>query len=454
MSLVVKEFQTKVHPHGKKWWRYRYEYTLVESLVLAFALIVLYICQWVLSGISFFKKFKFYNTGLTKQLYRYAWAYFTFDAASLMVMTTIAYMLYMPWGEKNIFDVGGKALHKAIGGYCNVPYEGFSWLLMFLDVQFQLFCCFALYALFLVFVTHNFIRAVEDWKHYDENPNETKERAPMNDYLLQQFQEIVDRRVAKSTDLQRAFDVARLSYIKESGQKIRAQLRSEDSPEKFDFKAHIFLIDVLGKALEYFVETSFHTFVFLIGSSLIVAFLAHHFKLAFMYFLPFFLIVGFGLFAAGYLIGRQLRHDDHTFPPWVTKMHGYCRKVQIAFYCIFFSFSRLLLSNDIYMDYPRVYLAAFLGLLLMLLLCWVVLPGLIKATIILSSLPHDSDVERFMNVLKNVSLWYTTENCQECGIRQAPPGMSASRQFAMGTDEPTEMIASSRSSVSGTMSFR
>merc|ERR1719409_1550754 len=137
MKASVQKFEKGVHPHGRKWWRYRYEYTLVESIVLAFSVMFLYLVMWVLAGVSFFDKFKFYNIGITHRLYRYAWGYFLFHAAALMVMVTLAYMLYMPWGEYNIFDFSAKVFHRAVDGRANVPYLGYSWLLMVLDVQFQ-----------------------------------------------------------------------------------------------------------------------------------------------------------------------------------------------------------------------------------------------------------------------------------------------------------------------------
>jgi len=88
MKQAVNNFETEVHPHGYKWWRYRYEYTVVESIVLAFSVLVLYLTMWLLHGVSFHGVHKFYKTGLPQRFYRYAWVYFMFNAAALMVMVT------------------------------------------------------------------------------------------------------------------------------------------------------------------------------------------------------------------------------------------------------------------------------------------------------------------------------------------------------------------------------
>merc|ERR1719440_2315312 len=71
MDKEVNSFEGDVHPHGRKWWRYRYEYTLIEGPVLAISVMLMYFLMWVLAGASFMEKFKFYNIGLTGRLYRY-----------------------------------------------------------------------------------------------------------------------------------------------------------------------------------------------------------------------------------------------------------------------------------------------------------------------------------------------------------------------------------------------
>merc|ERR1719329_2054709 len=116
MAVAVDKFEKGVHPHGNKWWRYRYEYTIAEALVLAAFIIILYFVMWVLAGVSFFGKYVFFQIGLTNRLYRYAWGYFVFHAASLMVMVTVVYMLYMPWGKYNPYDVVAKKLHEIVDG--------------------------------------------------------------------------------------------------------------------------------------------------------------------------------------------------------------------------------------------------------------------------------------------------------------------------------------------------
>jgi hypothetical protein len=422
MNKAVSGFEGEVHPHGRKWWRYRYEYTLVESLVLAFSVMLLYLFMYLLHGASFFGKFKFYNAGLTSRLFRYAWGYFVFHAAALMVMVTLGWMLYMPWGEGNIFDVCAKAFHEMVNGRFNVPFLGYSWLLMILDVQFQLFVTFALYAVFIIFVTCNIARALDDWRDIAENALPSSNRLKVNDMLYNDFQDILTSRIAKSDNFKRVFSNVKLRY--------HALGMEFDHQQGFhDFKLHLYLTDAFGKSLEYLVEVSLKANVFLACCALCFALLAHHYQVAFMYFLPIFIVLGIVIFSCSYIVSRTLRDNNHKHNLDSITVHAYCRSVQLVMYAIFFSFARLVLSSDIFIDYPRVYLSALVGLVVTLFLCWFMAGEVIKETVISLVLPHHTQEARFQMNLQHVAYWHTTENCHECGVRQAPVHASLSREW-------------------------
>jgi len=434
MVGAVDGFEKGVHPHGKKWWRYRYEYTLIESYVLAVSVLLLYLVMYLLHGVSFFDKFKFYNVGLTSRLYRYAWGYFVFHAAALMVMVTVAYMIYMPWGKYNLFDYLAPWFREVIDTMfpgANVPYLGYSWLVMVLDVQFQLFVCFTMYALFIVLVTRNFARALDDWKAFSVNAatsgDASARRLPINDYHYKDFFEIMTHRVRSEPSFHQVFGDVRLRFRAVEG------IDSHRQSGFNDFQLHLYFTDNFGKALVYLVEVSWRANLFICIAALCFAFLAHHFQVAFMYFLPVFIVLGVFIFACSYLVSRSLRYHDHKQPLEHLTVHAYCRSIQLVLYAVFFSFSRLILSHDIFTDYPRVYLAALVGFLVAMFLAWVVAGEIMKATILAVILPHYSQQERFKMNLQHVAYWHTTENCHECGVRQAPTHASVNREWA-GTD--------------------
>jgi hypothetical protein len=430
MEGEVAGFESGVHPHGKKWWRYRYEYTLVESLVLAFVVMTLYCAMCLLHGVSFFHKFKFYKIGLTARLYRYAWGYIVFHAAALMIMSTITYMLYMPWGPTNIFDMGAKAFHEAVDGRANIPFLGYSWLIMFLDVQFQLFVCFLIYALFVVFVIFNFQTALEDWKKLCDR-GVSADLRPANVKLYNDLSDILQMRVQKTRSLQRLFNQMKLRMPNVAGPEAFEQ-------DWYDFKLHLYLTDALGQALEHLVEVSLKTNIILACSALLVALLAHHFQVAFMYFLPIFVSLGFVFFAVAFAVGYQLmrhaRDHEKDQPLKILTLRFYCRSIQMVLYCVFFSFSRLLLSNDIWTDYPSVYLGAAIGLLVTLFIAWYACGHLMKYTICAMVLPPQINEDRFRKNLQQVGYWYSTSTCHECGVRQFAHLASYNKDWASSGD--------------------
>merc|ERR1719271_1108383 len=107
-----------------------------------------------------------------------------------------------------------------------------------------------------------------------------------------------------------------------------------------------------------------------------------------MYYCPFFIAGGLVLLAGSWFVSVQLRHEKHGLNFDYLNVHSYCRTIQILNYAIFFSFARLLLSNDIYSDYPRVYMAALIGLIAVMLLHWFLGTDIMKATLAHVSLPH------------------------------------------------------------------
>lgn len=427
MNNAVDKFEKEVHPHGFKWWRYRYEYTIVESIVLAFSVMVMYLCMWILHGVSFFESHKFYKTGITQRLDRYAWGYFVFHAAALMIMVTVAYMLYIPWGKQNIFNIFAEAFHDFIDGQFNVPFLGYSWLYMVLDVQFQLFVCFAMYSLFLVMISHKYKKALEDFKALGDERDDL-DIEPCNKQLYNHLESIMKRRVESSPEHINLFTSLKLSF--KGVQTLHKPLEAGWN----DFRLHLYLTDGLGKSLEYLVQVSLTTNVFLACSSLVVALLAHHYQVAFMYFLPGFVVLGFAMFIASYFVSRHFRalseKDDHNTPAKYVTVHSYCRAIQVMLYCVFFSFSRLLLSNDIFEFYPMVYISALLGLAVCMALLMVFAGRLIKETVCALILPPHLEQDRFKTNLEQVVFWHTTQKCHECGAQQFPLHASLSHEWA------------------------
>jgi len=429
MNQAVTKFETQVHPHGYKWWRYRYEYTVVESLVLAWSVMVLYLTMWLLHLVSFSQIHKFYKTGLPPLFYRYAWVYLVFHAAALMCMVTTAYMLYIPWGKQNIFNWFAEATHDFAGDDVNVPFLGYSWLYMFLDVTFQLFVCFCLYSLFIVMVASNFITALQEWKALDSRNGQDTPRGSTysNVAIYRNLDSILKRRVRNTPAYKQMFLDLKLRLPGVDG-------LDEQLPGWHEFKLHLYLTEGLGKSAEYLTEVSLTTNAFLAGSTLIVAYLAHTFELAFMYFLPWFVALGFLIFICGYAVSRYFRmlsdRDSHKVEAKYVTVHSFCRCVQILLYCLFFSFSRLLLSNDIFESYTAIYISALIGLIVIMALLAVFAAEIMKETVCALILPPHVSNAFLRKQLQQIVLWHTNEKCHECGSEQFASHSSLSKEWA------------------------
>jgi len=370
----------------------------------------------------------------------------------LMVMVTTAYMLYIPWGKQNIFDIFAEVFHNVVDERFNVPFLGYSWLYMVLDVQFQLFVCFSLYSLFLVIIASSYKKALEDFKAVSDERDDLSVE-PHNRHLYTISEGIMKKRVQNTPEYINVFTGMKLSLQGVKG-------LDKPNPDWNDFKLHLYLTDGLGKSLEFLCQVSLTTNVFLACSALLVAVLAHHFQVAFMYFLPLFVVIGLIMFIASYFVSRHFRalsdNDDHNSPTkWVT-LHSYCRAIQIMLYCLFFSFSRLLLSNDIFEFYPMVYLSALIGLVAVIVLLVLFAGRVIKETVCALILPPHLEQEMFRSNLQQVLLWHTALFCHESGQHQFPAHASLSREWAgksvtsRSADEDTALPAVTTRSAGGT----
>lgn len=429
MRTTINTFETSVHPHGHKWWRYRYEYTVVESLVVAMSLLVLYMAMYLLHGVSFNRIHKFHKTGLPQRFHRYAWVYFIFHAASLMIMVSLAYMLYIPWGESNVFNVFAAAVHDLVDGRANVPYLGYSWLYMVLDVQFQMFGMYILYTLSITMVSHNYLNALVEWKALSEESDRPAAKS-YNTELYRRMEGIMKKRVRNTPEFKELFKDLKLRMKGVEGLEGPQTM----SPDWHDFRLHLFLTDGLGKSMEYLVEVSLTTNIFLALSALVVACLAHHFELAFMYFLPAFLALALVFFLALFFVSKYLMMlsdtDDQKSATQIMTVHSFCRTVQILLYCSFFSFSRLLLSNDIFESWPQIYILALVGLSIMMLLLWVFAGHVLKEACCALILPPHISLGDFKRKLEEITKWHISEKCHECGAEQLGEGRSLSKRWA------------------------
>merc|ERR1719498_1369816 len=150
-------------------------------------------------------------------------------------------------------------------------------------------CSFScLYALFIVFVTRKYVTALDDFKKISEG----QEGQIANRHSLEFYNHlnsIMRKRIQNTSEYRQLFHKLHLRM---------PGIQGLDSiqPGWHEFKLHLYLTEALGHSIEYLVQVSLTTSIFLCLSALLVALLAYHYQVAFMYLLPGFIIVGVVLF--------------------------------------------------------------------------------------------------------------------------------------------------------------
>jgi hypothetical protein len=307
-----------------------------------------------------------------------------------------------------------------------------------------------LYALFVFIVARSYVSALSDWWDMDAD---RPPKSFTNKMVYEKFHRIITMRVESTQALLDVFKKNKLrldGVTKLSTRRGDSEETAEEAESQWhDFKLHLYLTEGLGKSMEYLVQISLTTNLWLALCALIVAIFAHVYQLAFMFFLPPFVIIGFIILTAGYFVSRHyisLSEDPkHDTEAKYVNIYNYCRAVQVILYCMFYSFARLLLSGDIFVHYPGVYFGALITLLLVLLILGLFGGKVMKETTCALILPPHVSPEQTDRSLAATKSWYTAVNCHECGTRQRPLGNSWSKGYAGDPAKPPISPTTTRS---------
>jgi len=437
MGRAIHDLQTKVHPHGTKWWRYRYEYTFFESFCLAGNLAGLNLVTLVLHNVSNFVKHRYFKTGLPWRFYRYSIDYLVFHGCAISICVFVAWMLqaFTPvYGmiQQAVMDVNKSQFH--------VPLVGVSYFNLNIGVLFQLFLTYAIYVMFLGIIQRNYIKALRDWKLMSQTQLGDPLPEGVNKFnaeLYESYSHSLRRRVADKDSYQQ--------LLQQNGLRIPGTSGPGDQHE---FKLHVYLTDALGESMEYLVKVSRATDFCLCLLALGAGYCALYFKLAFMYLLAPFCVLAMVLVAIGWLLTRYARyaeaHDkDVRKVPWLT-VHGFTRGLQVVLYWIFYSFSRLLLSDDIWRHYSQCGIAAVCALTVFMVFLYAVAADVMKQTVCVLMLPPQVSNENFQKGLEQNVEWSTIPKCCEFGTDYLPEQMVPSLDWAkksMSQDALQENVA-------------
>merc|ERR1719420_2041570 len=97
MDDAMADLETRVHPHGEKWWRYRYQYSILEGFLLVPIFILVWIVVRTLRMMLVRCKALAKHTNQLSSLwmmYKYAGVSFVLYMAACVLVLAFFYTLY------------------------------------------------------------------------------------------------------------------------------------------------------------------------------------------------------------------------------------------------------------------------------------------------------------------------------------------------------------------------
>jgi len=161
----TRDVDTKVHPHGSKWWRYRYEHAYIEAVLMVIVCVFLYFWESVARGIRW-KVMQFATVeemhvatdgGMFVKLLR-CFSIETF-ACLMTFMTIWVLSLLNAWDLFPLFFHSDKTLR--------VPHQGAEYRRLAVDVCMLLFCAIILYFALAYSVVLASTRQMEVWQTHE-----------------------------------------------------------------------------------------------------------------------------------------------------------------------------------------------------------------------------------------------------------------------------------------------
>jgi len=161
MSGAIKDVETKVHPNGRKWWRFRYEYTVIETIFLAISILIFLVLIYLLELLNRqsqrhvnLKLLEYMGTGL----YRVNFRSFLLGSAAFNILFLVYWLLSYTY----VFEWLAVAVKEK--AQIRTPFFGVSYYLTLMDVNMHLFGGFVLYELFIMQVVREVRIELKSWR--------------------------------------------------------------------------------------------------------------------------------------------------------------------------------------------------------------------------------------------------------------------------------------------------
>lgn len=286
----------------------------------------------------------------------------------------------------------------------DVPFMGESYYSQLMDILFHLLVAFSLFSLAMLIVIRRWIYLQVCWKSLDTSAATPRGSSPAAARAgAEQYRELFDL-------IQGSF--FRVVSSRQEYRKVFDELGLEPTASSSFSASHFAITDYmsvsLGRALSELVNLELVTALLLSLFFAIIGLIAFQFKLQFRYFLE--PIAGVTVLGSCSVIvlykwvkGRLTSTDMSIKPLEVVSVKTWAKTVQIMFYMLLFSFSRLVISRDMWTNYTLQALWALVLLVLFFLLLRFVLADLMEVTAYALTLPPNIHAWRFRSLVAEVA---------------------------------------------------
>jgi hypothetical protein len=180
MDGAVHDMETKIHPHGHKWWRYRYQYSFVESVFLIPCIILSYLFHRMFHYIALYVRLipkqgyvawisvhKYWTTKEpTQGMYKFVLIGFVFHAAGMAMTICFLVRFLYRFEFFNYLAIFVRWLLEADNPDSNiiVPYTGENYYETLCSVMSHLMWGFLLFAVMAWHIVQGYVKGARQFR--------------------------------------------------------------------------------------------------------------------------------------------------------------------------------------------------------------------------------------------------------------------------------------------------
>jgi len=413
LRSATNDFETKIHPHGKKWWRYRWQYTVVEMILLCILWLIIWALHRLFKDLGIMARARvtrLRNRNDASSLYQYAYFFVLFHFGTIGVLFFGIWALHDFTSFFNSFarivrhvvveDFGGES--PLLKRRLDIPFRGESYYDQLSDILAHLFFAFLLYGLCMLVLIRRWVCLSDVWQDLHDTLKAEGRSRSKETLSKPEFERY------RHTYTQMQTNFWKIVETHEHYNQVFQDHKIGQGGSLFQFN------DYLDEAMGRFSASLFHLefgtalvlFVFFAVSGWASYVLQMGFQellisapvlIAVTVFLVFMILVFL------YLRNR-IASDDPAVEPlsWVTT-RGFAKTIQVFFYVFFYSISRVVLSKDFWSnDFWIACLVLAIGLAFFVCL-HIFLADLLEFAALALAVPPDVDVETFRSYVDSLT---------------------------------------------------